>query len=246
MEQWGQPVRLKDIKGLGTAVVVLLAIQIALVLPQAVTLLHRISLLNKYQSGDFSVAASLSSADSSVEGFAGLASLVFIATVVVWLIWQHHAQYNARQFAAGLTYTPGWAVGWWFIPFANLVKPFQTMRELWKASHGGRWQEIRTWPVLGFWWATYLASNISVWVGSSAAGIAFGTTSTPRTATTGDVIAHDKWALVSLVLRTAAAVLAIMLVRAITTMQQNAELTPVPPAPFADGAALPPPPPPPV
>lgn len=96
------------------------------------------------------------------------ASWLFVLTGILWLLWQHRAHANLR--AAGiprLAFTPGWAVGWWFVPFANLVKPSQTVREVWKASSGHeRWESRKTWPVIGWWWA--------MWVGGLAAGIAVG------------------------------------------------------------------------
>ena len=39
--------------------------------------------------------------------------------------------------ANNLKYTPKWAVGCFFVPFLNLVMPYQVVREIWKASNGG-------------------------------------------------------------------------------------------------------------
>ena len=36
--------------------------------------------------------------------------------------------------AGGLRYTPGWAVGWLFVPFANLVVPYFVFTEIWRNS----------------------------------------------------------------------------------------------------------------
>ena len=54
------------------------------------------------------------------------------------------------------------------MPFANLVKPFQTMRELWKASAWGRATggRSRTWPVIGWWWAAWIAAGVLGCVGA--------------------------------------------------------------------------------
>ena len=32
------------------------------------------------------------------------------------------------------SFTPGWSVGWFFVPIMNPWKPFQAMREIWQAS----------------------------------------------------------------------------------------------------------------
>jgi len=31
-------------------------------------------------------------------------------------------------------FTPGWAVGYWFVPFVNLVRPYQIVADLWLRS----------------------------------------------------------------------------------------------------------------
>jgi hypothetical protein len=60
-----------------------------------------------------------------------------------------------------MTFTAAWSVGWYFIPIASLWKPFQALREIWKASVDPvHWQSIPTNPLLGWWWAGFLVSNI--------------------------------------------------------------------------------------
>ena len=91
-----------------------------------------------------------------------------ITTAVVFLIWIYRAYKNLSPLMArNLEHTPGWAVGWWFIPFANLVKPFQVVRELFNESDPDFDRETGflhipagTPFVIGMWWATYLISNI--------------------------------------------------------------------------------------
>jgi hypothetical protein len=94
-----------------------------------------------------------------------LPSLVSYATIVVWLIWQHQATSNlwARGYA-GLHVRPGWAVGWWFIPFANLVMPLVAMLELDRRSTPDGAPRKAT-PMLGAWWAALLAYLILPIVG---------------------------------------------------------------------------------
>lgn len=50
-------------------------------------------------------------------------------------IWIVRASKNAASLMPdSKRITPGWAVGWYFIPFANLFKPYQAMRETWNSS----------------------------------------------------------------------------------------------------------------
>ncbi len=93
--------------------------------------------------------------------------LLRVLTIIFFLIWLHRAYSNLSALrAANLEFTPGWAVGWWFIPFANLVKPFQVMRELWNASDanfdadGFLSNQFSAPPIIGWWWGLMIAGNI--------------------------------------------------------------------------------------
>ena len=95
-------------------------------------------------------------------------AVVFIASVVIVALWIHRAHANLRDAGMDdLEFTPAWAVGWYFIPIANLFKPFQAMRELWNASHGDEHQFDDTTPAeLKAWWAAWIVGNILNNIGS--------------------------------------------------------------------------------
>jgi hypothetical protein len=98
----------------------------------------------------------------------GVSSLAGITTVVIWLVWQHEVTANlwARGFP-GLRTTPGWAVGWWFVPFANLVMPFLAVREVdRRSSTDGTVRTDR--GLVGWWWAAYLLSTVGLAVATIA------------------------------------------------------------------------------
>jgi uncharacterized protein DUF4328 len=58
-----------------------------------------------------------------------------LALFFVWMnrIYQKLPGLGARD----LQGSPGGAVGWWFVPIANLYKPFQYLREIWRALTPG-------------------------------------------------------------------------------------------------------------
>jgi len=87
--------------------------------------------------------------------------VVALVTIVVFSVWIHRAATNVRALgASGLTITPGWAVGWFLVPVANLFMPFRAMREIWKASHNPTgWASLPTAPIVGWWWAGFLADQ---------------------------------------------------------------------------------------
>lgn len=96
--------------------------------------------------------------------FLGLAALI---TAVVVSRWIYRANSNARALgAAEMAFTPGGAVGWYFVPIANFWKPYQAMREIWKANASpSGWQRQRVSALLPCWWLlTIAAPSTAGWV----------------------------------------------------------------------------------
>ncbi len=84
-------------------------------------------------------------------------TLVAIPIMIIFAVWLYRMTFNLRQQSPKpMEFTPGWMVGWYFIPFANLVKPFHGMKELWQTSH----KEWNADPnILRWWWGFWLFSN---------------------------------------------------------------------------------------
>lgn len=162
----------------------------------------------------------------SLSALQSLFSLLTWATIVVWLIWQHHA--TANLWARGypdLHIRPGWAVGWWFIPFASLAMPLVAMLELDRRSTPDGVAR-RTSPLLGVWWAAWLANWVIPLLGIGGALIAtlgdvFSKLDERSTSVDFTEAAHAiaPWLLVSGVLHAIAAGLAIAVVRRINAAQ---------------------------
>jgi hypothetical protein len=70
-------------------------------------------------------------------------------------IWVVRVNRNVRALGAtGLPITPGWAFGFYFIPILCLWKPYQAMRDMWKASHDpAQWQNVQSRATLAIWWS---------------------------------------------------------------------------------------------
>ncbi len=86
------------------------------------------------------------------------ANLVAAGAAVAVLLWIHRANSNARALGAtNMKFTPGWAVGWYFVPVAWFWKPYQAMREIWQASADpANWERQWAPPLLGWWWALWI------------------------------------------------------------------------------------------
>ncbi len=85
--------------------------------------------------------------------------LVLLVTYVISGMWIYRVACNVRALGAkGLDDTPGWAVGWYFIPFLCLQRPFRAMEQIWLASQSPlRWQKLATPALLRLWWGLWLA-----------------------------------------------------------------------------------------
>lgn len=92
-------------------------------------------------------------------GLSALLSLVMVLSFFVVARWLYvAAKINHLSGAKGLRFSPGWAVGWYFIPIANLFMPYLSMRETYKASFGKEdWRAQRSSWYLPLWWATWLS-----------------------------------------------------------------------------------------
>ena len=168
-------------------------------------------------------AAVYEGGESTVEVLYGLSNLlsvvIYIVSAVLFLMWLHRAYRNLPALGArNLDTTPGWAVGYFFIPFANLVKPFQAVREVWRKSEPVEYgsegfvnYHTGTPALVGWWWAFWIISNV--------AGQASGRASLK--AETVNALLMATWVgIVGDALSVIAAVLAIFVVKKIDEMQE--------------------------
>jgi hypothetical protein len=106
----------------------------------------------------------------AVVGLSALSYIVFaVVGIVLFCLWVHRANGNADALvASGMEFTPGWAVGWFFVPLANLFKPYQVVSEIYRASDPDAdpdfWSVASLPAYLPLWWGSWVAFNlISAW-----------------------------------------------------------------------------------
>lgn len=141
-----------------------------------------VHLLRLFRAGPFSETASDVAYLEGTPNFGvlmtGLTSLaqvvIYVATVVVFLLWLHRAYKNLRAFAPRTDFSPGWVVGNWFIPLLNLFRPYEAVKELWiksdpavnfSANFARTGEGARATIWIGVWWFFWIVSNIAgrVW-----------------------------------------------------------------------------------
>jgi len=86
---------------------------------------------------------------------------IALGTAILVLSWIYRANHNARQLgAADMRFTPGWAVGWYFIPIAWFWMPYLAMREIWRASvNPSDWGAAPVSPLLRWWWSLWIVGS---------------------------------------------------------------------------------------
>jgi len=90
-----------------------------------------------------------------------LTLLSFPATVL--FLWFLYRAYENLAFlkVSGQKYSSVWAVCWFFIPGLNLIRPFDVMRELWRASDPAvldetAWKRSPATPLIAIWWMLFV------------------------------------------------------------------------------------------
>jgi hypothetical protein len=91
-------------------------------------------------------------------------SVAGIFSYVTFIQWFRRAYYNLHQKVTYLSYKESMALVSWFIPFVNLYRPFQIMRELYIETKDllekrGRNVDLSL-QTLPFWWTLWIVSNI--------------------------------------------------------------------------------------
>lgn len=95
-----------------------------------------------------------------VEMIDGLHGLNFFIGVIFYCMWKYRCACNARHFYGGpLLYTPGWCVGYYFIPIMMLFRPYQCMKDIFEKTY----LVIEKKPPIGLvlvWWFSWIFSGI--------------------------------------------------------------------------------------
>jgi hypothetical protein len=95
------------------------------------------------------------------QGIVKAMSYLPAAAILSLMFWIFRANKNARALSPeALENSPGWAAGWFLVPIASLWKPYEVMREIYKASRTPHdWRKAKGTAIVGWWWGTYLLAN---------------------------------------------------------------------------------------
>lgn len=187
-----------------------------------------IGVLGGYIRHEPSSVSHTESVVDAVRAIHTISLLAYLMTAVAFLFWFYRAYRNLiRTGIRDVRYGTGWAVGGWFIPFFNFVRPKQVANDIWKGSASAgtvgtaRWREVHLSALVNWWWGVWILGWLMVSFGrdgvtESRTDLFSYSTQSLRDQRTG--IWFTEIGLVPLI---AAAVLAILLVRQISRMQDD-------------------------
>ncbi|MFN8189481.1 MAG: DUF4328 domain-containing protein [Nocardioidaceae bacterium] len=98
----------------------------------------------------------------SVVSLSGIAAVLVVG--VLFITWLFLAHRSDAMNPAELHHASGWAIGGWFVPFLNLVRPYQMVQEVQRASRPGGTNH----PLVLAWWLTFLTTYFAERIASAS------------------------------------------------------------------------------
>lgn len=126
-------------------------------LGQTTLYLWRISALNNAAVASETAKWVIAEQGSTLNLFA----LLTLFYHLVFFRWIYIVNRNAQQWNSAMTISPGWNVGWFFVPVAALWKPFEGIRETRGVTidpEAPAWVSVPIW--LRLWWGLWIAAAI--------------------------------------------------------------------------------------
>jgi len=98
-----------------------------------------------------------------------LTLMTALAVLVIVFLWRGSKNLEAKG-RNGARLGPGWSIGAWFIPLANLVMPVLIVQDQWRgtdpAAGADNWRgRIRGSALVGWWWALWVVASVSSGLG---------------------------------------------------------------------------------
>ena len=157
----------KSLSSIGMWLIALLAVTVLIDLIVIVSGISYVDLIDRIESGANVTFEEADSADQRQGALAFVELIAFAITAVVFIIWFRRAYRNMAPLGVSwYRFKAGWAVGGWFVPFLNLVRPKQIANDIWRTSDPdlppridgpGLGRPVS--PLLNWWWGVFLISG---------------------------------------------------------------------------------------
>lgn len=132
-----------------------------------------VSAYDEFRTGSASAVARLADAEEVSDSLLSLFAVAAFVALVLAIIWWYQAmQAIGRVAVAGRSWTPGWAIGGWFIPIANLIIPKLVLDEIDRVSAAAEegsteWKQRRTLPLAHIWWVVFVIGGVVLAIGTT-------------------------------------------------------------------------------
>jgi len=169
-------------RGLSTSVRVFMFFTAAAALLAAVAQILEIPKFDAYIEAPGVAPAEYDAWGDAANLSGGALGFAFLGVLVLWIllmVWGSQAHRSLSRFGPSrLSWSPGWAVGAWFIPVANAVIPRLVFNEIEKVSDpengvppvGDHWRP-RALAGTGLgWWIFYVAGYVAIAIGVGISG----------------------------------------------------------------------------
>jgi hypothetical protein len=161
-------VQFRDLTGLIRWLKIALALLALIDLAQIVSVCLQISLLSEAQNGA-GMTRQAARANLMRESLVSILYLLaYLLSSVLFLRWTYLGKKNAMALGAAFLefeISPGWSVGYHFVPLMNLVMPYKALKETFQASNpdfrpdAQRLEWSSAPKVLPLWWTLWLANG---------------------------------------------------------------------------------------
>lgn len=179
----------------------------------------QLRLISRGLSGEGFTEAEAAANDGRMSLISTANLVVYAGCVLTFLVWFRRAYANLLGLGAEkLEHSPGWAIGFFFVPLANLVYPYRIAKEIW---HGSQSSSDAGEPLLGgvergqslvtSWWLSWLLAGF---IGNVALGLSRGNTLAALQGST-------KVSMLSTSLSAVAGILAIVMIRTVSRLQNE-------------------------
>jgi hypothetical protein len=149
---------------LGGALIFLLAGCVGVSVLKVMLDLYGITLFSRWTADPSSIVVADGEAFDLLDlGLVGLELLLLLATAIATMTWLYQAYGSREADPALLPHARWWTIGGWLIPVISLVRPFQLMRNLYRATASAEPPEQPAASVrypARFRWACWLVGNL--------------------------------------------------------------------------------------
>ena len=176
---YGPPARWRSLRGITTALTWLFVAHIVLTALLIIGVFNHLRVLSDKEAGGlvFDTKA-VNDANAFPAAMIILSGFVALAIFVLLIIWLYRAAKNNEALGRqNPRLGPGWAIGGWFIPVANLVIPFIIMDDVWRGADPSiargdpAWRRTSTLGAIWAWLVTAVIFTIPSFIASSSGDV---------------------------------------------------------------------------